>query len=232
MNQKLIWDYFQDEGSESFSGSIPRLRFLVNHAQKIITDSKSKDINVLNIGVGNGSLENFCQQKGWDTYSLDPSEVAIKKLAANGGKGKTGIIEKIPYDDNTFDIVFCSEVLEHLLDEQLDIGLKEINRVLVKGGYLVGTVPFNENLLANKVVCPNCGNRFHKWGHHQSFDVERLQSIFSLNFKTETIKVIYFVSWSSLNWKGKLVSIIKKILSIFGLHGSNENIFFATRKFL
>ena len=232
MNQQLIWDYFQDEGDESFIRSIGRLRFLVNHGQTLISSSKNKVPTVLNIGVGNGGLESLCRQKGWNTYSLDPSEVAIKKLEANGGKGKVGIIEKIPYDDNTFDVVFCSEVLEHLLDEQLQTGLKEIERVLAKDGYLIGTVPFKENLLANQAVCPNCGTRFHKWGHHQSFDIKRLNSILSLNFKVETIEVIYFVSCLSFNLKGKLVSGVKKLLSIFGEHGSNENIFFTVRKFL
>jgi hypothetical protein len=111
------------------------------------------------------------------------------------------------------------------------MGLKEINRVLLDGGYLIGTVPFNENLLSSQVVCPDCGKLFHKWGHHQSFDLKRLVSRLSINLQIEKIKVIYFVDWSSLNWKGVLLAIPKKILSIFGVHGSNENIFFMARKF-
>lgn len=148
MNKQLIWDYFQYEGDKAFIGSIGRLRFLVNHAQTLISSSKN------------------------------------------------------------------------------------IERFMAKDGYLIGTVPFNENLLANQVFCTNCGHLFHKWGHHQSFDVKRLNSILSLNFKVETIEVIYFVSCLSFNLKGKLVSGVKKLLSIFGEHGSNENIFFTVRKFL
>ncbi|HAC66275.1 MAG TPA: hypothetical protein DCF68_22755 [Cyanothece sp. UBA12306] len=232
MSQQLIWDYFQDEGCESFSGSIPRLKFLLNQAEKLVNNHSNSVPTVLNIGVGNGWLEKNCLSKGWNTYSLDPSEVAIKKIEENGGQGKVGMIENIPYDYETFDVIFCSEVLEHLKDEQLDLGLKEINRVLVKGGYLMGTVPFNENLQSNQVVCPDCGKLFHRWGHHQSFNIHSLTSKLSINtnLQIERIKAIYFFSWLSLNWKGKLMSLIKKTLSILGVHGNNENILFIVRK--
>lgn len=230
MDQKLIWDYFQDEGCENFSRSMPRLQFLVNQAEKLFNNHSNIVPTVLNIGVGNGYLENSCLTKGWNTYALDLSEVAIKKIEKNGGQGKVGLIEDIPYEDDTFDVVFCSEVLEHLLDEQLAMGLKEINRILVKGGYLIGTVPFNENLRLSQVVCPHCGKLFHNKGHHQSFDIDRLAAKLSMSLEIEKIKVIYFLNWKNLNWKGKLMSIIKKALSVLGLHGNNENIFFVMQK--
>ncbi|MBM4147368.1 MAG: class I SAM-dependent methyltransferase [Nitrospira sp.] len=46
--------------------------------------------------------------------------------------------------DNSFDIVFCSHVLEHILDDAT--ALKEINRVLRPSGLAILTVPiFGEN---------------------------------------------------------------------------------------
>ena len=47
---------------------------------------------------------------------------------------------KIPFDDGTFDSLFCSEVLEHVFDPE-DI-LTEINRVLKGGAKALITVPF------------------------------------------------------------------------------------------
>lgn len=48
-------------------------------------------------------------------------------------------MQKLPYLDNSFDIVLHSDTLEHVPDPLA--GLKECNRVLVPGGYCVFTVP-------------------------------------------------------------------------------------------
>jgi hypothetical protein len=34
----------------------------------------------------------------------------------------------------------------------------------------LGTVPFAEELQDSVVVCPCCGEQFHRWGHQRSFD--------------------------------------------------------------
>ena len=46
----------------------------------------------------------------------------------------------IPFEDNSYDIVICTEVLEHAI--QPESLLKEISRVLDSGGRLFLTVPF------------------------------------------------------------------------------------------
>lgn len=46
----------------------------------------------------------------------------------------------IPFEQETFDSVFCSEVFEHVFN--LDEVLQEINRVMKKGGQILITVPF------------------------------------------------------------------------------------------
>lgn len=46
----------------------------------------------------------------------------------------------LPFEDGRFDSVLCSEVLEHVPD--LEATLRELNRVLVKGGKVLITVPF------------------------------------------------------------------------------------------
>lgn len=45
----------------------------------------------------------------------------------------------LPFADNTFDVVICSEVLEHIPDYQS--ALSEVERVLAPGGTFVASVP-------------------------------------------------------------------------------------------
>ena len=46
---------------------------------------------------------------------------------------------KLPFDDNTFDVLICSEVLEHL--ENPEIAINEFYRVLKPGGLAIITTP-------------------------------------------------------------------------------------------
>jgi len=48
--------------------------------------------------------------------------------------------KKIPFEDEKFDSVFSSEVFEHVFN--LDIVIKEINRVMKTGGKILITCPF------------------------------------------------------------------------------------------
>jgi ubiquinone/menaquinone biosynthesis C-methylase UbiE len=51
----------------------------------------------------------------------------------------TADITRLPFDDNTFDLVLCSEVMEHIPDQQK--AASEILRVLKPGHNLVVSVP-------------------------------------------------------------------------------------------
>ncbi len=227
MNQDKIWNYFESEtNQEVFSASEPRLKYLFQQIQPHFLQTTP---TILNIGIGDGWLEKRCKEVGWNTYTLDPSQSAIAKIKELGINGEAGYIEKNPYSDNFFDVVFCSEVLEHLSDEQINLGLLEIKRVLKDGGWLIGTVPYNENLLENQVVCPCCGKVFHRWGHLQSFESNKLSQILDPVFGVESIKIVYFPIWSK-NWKGNLTSLGKKMLSLLGIHGSEEHLFFIAKK--
>lgn len=49
-------------------------------------------------------------------------------------------IHQIPFDNNTFDVVLCNHVLEHVRDDIQ--AMKEIQRVLKPGGYAILQIPF------------------------------------------------------------------------------------------
>jgi len=127
--QDKIWHYFQGEGIHNFDEAVPRLDYLFGRARK---HGQGRKLQALNIGVGNGWLERRCHGEGWDVSALDPGEDAIRALAGDGIDAHTGAIENMPFPEDVYDIVFCSEVLEHLDDTQLKTGLKEISRIYFK----------------------------------------------------------------------------------------------------
>ncbi|HEX6559354.1 MAG TPA: hypothetical protein VF021_07820, partial [Longimicrobiales bacterium] len=72
--------------------------------------------------------------------------------------------------------------------------------------------------------------RFHRWGHMQSFDVARMSSLLSSEFDVERVYERRFVTWSTLNWKGKTAALLQLMLHALGVKGSNENVVFRARK--
>ena len=231
MNQDAIWDYFQNEGVASFDGSEARLSYLV---KKIAPGSR-----VLNIGVGSGVFERLGLARGIDIHCIDPSKRAIESLREKlgiGEKARVGYSQEIPFCDHYFDVVVMSEVLEHLTDDVLERTIAEVHRVLADpskggGGVFIGTVPAREKLLDQATVCPCCGNKFHRWGHHQTFDLPRLRGMLGHLFQFRYLTERTFVSWKDLNWKGKMHFFIKSGLRIVaGIHGSGETIFFMAEK--
>ena len=49
-------------------------------------------------------------------------------------------IHEIPFEDNSFDVVFCNHVLEHVNDDRKAVS--EIKRVLKPGGWAILQIPF------------------------------------------------------------------------------------------
>jgi len=223
MEQQNIWDYFQngDEVGDVFNARL-RYEFL---AQQIAPST-----HALNIGVGRGGLEVILVNKGVVVSSLDPSEGAINRLRKQGAlvdRAKVGFSQAMPFPDCQFDFVVMSEVLEHLADDVLNATLSEVRRVLKQSGHFIGTVPADENLLDNRVMCPHCGELFHRWGHLQSFGEGRLRAMLAEQFDGVKVSRHFFGEVRTLNWKGRLYWGLKRGLVGLGVKGSDENFFFS-----
>jgi SAM-dependent methyltransferase len=225
MGQDKIWDYFQNESKESFEGSIGRLNALM----KLIRPGEK----VLNIGIGAGIFEHLAIDRGVDVYSLDPNSATVAEIGRMHGlgeKARAGSAAAIPFEDNTFDAVVMSEVIEHIPVEELDSSLREVCRILKTGGRLIGTVPAKEDLRKQMIVCPDCGHRFHRWGHVQSFDLNKMRDTLQPLFDIEVLEWRFLPSWSVMTWKGKLETTVLYIFRMFGAGLANESILFSVIK--
>lgn len=227
MDQTKIWDYYQNDaevGDAVFSAR-PRYEFL---ARQI-----APGMQALDIGVGRGGLEAILVPKGVRMSVLDPGERAIARvraLYALGDGAKVGYSQAIPFPDGQFDVAVMCEVVEHLADDVLDATLREVRRVLKQGGRLIGTLPADENLLDNHVVCPDCGKQFHRWGHVRSVDEGRLRAILSEHFEDVHVARHFFGDVRTLNWKGRLSWGLKKLLVALGIRGGGETFSFSASR--
>jgi SAM-dependent methyltransferase len=228
IDQKRIWDYYQGEGLAAFDGSVGRLRALLRLAMEL---RGSQPQRVLNIGTGNGWIERACVRVGWSAISLDPSQIAIDGVKAYGVGGMVGLIENLPVPDSSLDVIFCSEVLEHLSTVQLDAGLLEIRRALRPGGILVGSVPFNETLANGLTICPHCGERFHRWGHQQSFDRDRMRALLQQASLTPAIiRVRAFPFFQQPSMMDRVSQLVVSSAGRFGFQSTFPSLVFVGKR--
>jgi SAM-dependent methyltransferase len=127
---------------------------------------------VLDLGCGNGVLTNQLYDKF--TVGIDRSLSALKWVSVPCCKSD---IASLPFNDNSFDVVITTEVLEHLPHRVFTDTLAEIVRVTRR--YILITVPYCEDRDLSKASCPICSCQFHVNYHMRSFypsDIERLFS--------------------------------------------------------
>lgn len=97
------------------------------------------DTPALDVGCGGGILAEEFARMGFTVAGIDPSEQSLAAAAQHAqATGLTidytqGTGEAIPYADNTFPVVYCCDVLEHVRD--LPKVIDEIFRVTEPGGY-------------------------------------------------------------------------------------------------
>ncbi len=138
--------------------------------------------SILDVGAGDGMLAHAVAASGKAVTAVDISEVALSKLTiptlCRSASNLAGV------GDCSYDLVLCSEMLEHLDDATYRGALLEFNRV-ARSAILI-TVPNRELMSEHMGVCGDCGCKFHIWGHRRRFTSSDLRSLFP-DFKPTSI---------------------------------------------
>jgi ubiquinone/menaquinone biosynthesis C-methylase UbiE len=175
--------YYENEAKEvPIFGSVREISL----AENIIHVLSPPD-SIIDVGCGDGYLLYEIRKKfgGGQLYGLDLTEGRIETTKRNVPEASLlrGDITKLPFPDNAFDVVVCSELLEHLTN--YEEAIDELIRITKKK--LIITVP-NELRLV-RVMCPKCKSRHYVDGHVNFFTDAKLKSSF-VSRNDVTIKAI------------------------------------------
>ena len=102
---------------------------------------------ILDCGVGTGALSSALARVLPTPFKLDAIDISPRMLdlasrslrdTALDVTLRLGDVRELPYDNNAFDLVMTSHVLEHLVDPS--VALNEMVRVLKPGGLLIACI--------------------------------------------------------------------------------------------
>lgn len=119
---------------------------MLNMLKKYASEQK-RSLQVLDVGCGSGTISKVIQDLGHTVKGIDFSGEALRRAQERGIKTKQcNLDEGIPEPDNTYDVVWEGDIVEHVFDP---IGLlKESARVLKPSGHLMITVPNDVGLVS------------------------------------------------------------------------------------
>jgi len=174
--------------------------FVIKYSLKYFNPNQKT--KVLDLGCGGGGNTKFLIDAGFNTYGVDVSPTAInltrKKLSiSNKKKIIRSDFKKLPFKNNFFDLIVDRNSLTHNNEEDLEIIIPEINRVLKKGGKVISS--------------------FFSLNHsHRSFGkkIKGFKNSYS-NFKKGDFKhspIVYFADKKNLKFifgKFKFLNLIK-----------------------
>lgn len=181
----------------------------------------SKVNRLLELGCGNGKLwqENRIDLRNREIFLSDISEGMVEEVRNKLGSDFNCIVadaEKIPFKDSYFDTIIANHVLFYLND--LNLGLKEIDRVLKSDGILYCSTYGKNHMKEITEIVQRFDSRINLSNH-------RLYEIFGLE-NGEGILKKYFCFVSRFDYQDSLeITESKPLIDyIMSCHGNQNEI--------
>jgi ubiquinone/menaquinone biosynthesis C-methylase UbiE len=160
------WINRNNETNQPDIGWIYEKQRIDSYLLKIVMASINNSFNLLEIGLGKGDLAfKICQQTSQYSdmkyFGIDLSEDGVRIAQERVDQRfsfSVGDATHLNFESKRFDMVICSEVIEHIVDKSKIIS--EIKRVLKTDGTLLLTTP---NPQALTYALPKFLNLFHKY---------------------------------------------------------------------
>jgi len=143
--------------------------------------TSEKKLNVLHIAPEQCFLSIFKKQKNLE-YVTSDLESPIADVKAD--------ICDLPFNDNSFDVVFCNHVLEHIPDDKK--AMQELYRVLKKGGFGIFQIPqdlsrettFEDDTITDK---KERARIFGQYDHVRVYGRDYFKRLRSIGFKVDEV---------------------------------------------
>jgi len=120
--------------SLTFEDQAPDCEIKINQKIYDITELSKGGKKVVDIGCGFGRTKNAVEKAGGIWVGVEPYEGGAQTVIARA--------EDLPFEDESFDVVIMTSVMEHV--PNVELAFKEIGRILKKGGVFVGYMAFME----------------------------------------------------------------------------------------
>lgn len=181
----------------------------------------SKVNRLLELGCGNGKLwqENSIDLRNREIFLSDISEGMVEEVRNKLGSDFNCIVadaEKIPFKDSYFDTIIANHVLFYLND--LNLGLKEIDRVLKSDGILYCSTYGKNHMKEITEIVQNFDSRI-SLSNHSLYDIFGLEN-------GEDILSKYFSNIQRMDYQDSLeITESKPLIDyIMSCHGNQNEI--------
>ncbi len=126
---------------------------------------------VLDVGARDGHFSRLLAQHFRTVTALDLQRPTfeIERVVTVAGD-----VTQLSFENESFDCVFCAEVLEHI--PNVAQACAELKRI-AKFEIIVG-VPFKQDIREGRMTCRSCRKISPPWGHLHSFTEESLLALF------------------------------------------------------
>jgi ubiquinone/menaquinone biosynthesis C-methylase UbiE len=178
-----------------------RLRLLRGFFNRYFRDGD----RILDVGSGQSMIRFASPRRRFELTCCDLDEYNVRRMEKEAPECQWLVADaaQLPLEDDSFDLIFAGEILEHLPDPRK--GLKEWARVLKPGGLLILTTPNRERLVnrlnhAREVVNPE---HLSEMGYRELLEMLREEG-----FKIKHKKGIYLEYFLYRTREGKWVDLL------------------------
>ncbi len=123
----------------------PEWRSSGDQLEALVRGYITPESRVLDLGCGRGGVVELFWRDVALAAGLDPDKPSLSEHRAPGMPVIRGVGERLPFVGETFDLIVCLWVLEHVKDPATV--LREVRRVLAPGGHFVFLTPNLRNPL-------------------------------------------------------------------------------------